>query len=70
MVPNAPHSRSSTPPLVCDAECQRRHALSVLQSLLGHSNPHTTDRYFRIRSGRQTREHFSVMEYIRDTCPV
>jgi site-specific recombinase XerC len=45
-------------------------SLPVLQSLLGHANPHTTGRYFRIRSERKTREYFSVMEYISDTSPV
>jgi site-specific recombinase XerC len=45
-------------------------SLSVLQSLLGHANPDTTGRYFRIRSERKTREYFAVMEFIRQTAPV
>jgi site-specific recombinase XerC len=45
-------------------------SLSVLQSLLGHANPATTGRYFRIQSDRKTREYFSAMEYISDTSPV
>lgn len=44
--------------------------LPVLQELMGHKNPETTGRYFRISSDRKTREYFSVMEYVRDTSPV
>jgi integrase/recombinase XerC len=45
-------------------------SLSVLQSLLGHKNPATSGRYFRIRSDRKTREYFAVMEFVRDTSPL
>jgi site-specific recombinase XerD len=45
-------------------------SLPVLQSLLGHSNPNTTGRYFRVQSDRKTREYFSVMEYLGDTSAV
>ena len=44
--------------------------LAVLQELLGHSDPDTTGRYFRVESDRKTREYFAVMEYIGDTSPV
>ncbi len=44
-------------------------SLPVLQSLMGHANPNTTGRYFRICSDRKTREYFSVMEFVRDTSP-
>jgi site-specific recombinase XerC len=40
--------------------------LPVLQELMGHSNPGTTGRYFRVDSDRKTREYFSVMEYLAD----
>lgn len=42
-------------------------SLPVLQSLLGHSNPNTTGRYFRVQTDRKTREYLSVMEYLGDT---
>jgi site-specific recombinase XerC len=45
-------------------------SLPVLQALLGHANPHTTGRYFRVQSERKTREYFSVMEYLGDTSAV
>lgn len=45
-------------------------SLPVLQALLGHANPHTTGRYFRVQSERKTREYFSVMEYLGDASAV
>jgi site-specific recombinase XerC len=44
--------------------------LPVLQSLMGHKNPHTTGRYFRVDSDRKTREYFGAMEYLADTSDV
>jgi site-specific recombinase XerD len=42
----------------------------VLQELMAHSNLASTQRYFRVRPERLTREYFSVMEYIRQGSPV
>jgi len=43
---------------------------AVLQKLLGHANPNTTQRYFHMKKERITREFFSVMEYLSQTSPV
>jgi site-specific recombinase XerC len=43
---------------------------AVLQVLMGHSSLSPTQRYFRVRPERLTREYFSVMEYIRQGSPV
>jgi site-specific recombinase XerC len=43
---------------------------TVLQELMGHSNLSTTQRYFRVRPDRLSREYFAVMEFIRQTSPV
>jgi site-specific recombinase XerD len=42
----------------------------VLQGLLGHANPATTQRYFEIKPERLTREYFAVMEFVRGGSPV
>jgi integrase/recombinase XerD len=39
----------------------------VLQELLGHSNLATTQRYFRVKPERLTREYYAAMEFIRQT---
>lgn len=38
---------------------------TVLQELMGHSNLATTQRYFRVKPDRLSREYFAVMEFIR-----
>lgn len=38
---------------------------AVLQELLGHSSLSTSQRYFRVRPERLTREYFSAMEFVR-----
>ena len=43
---------------------------TVLQELMGHSNLSTTQRYFRVKPDRLSREYFAVMEFIRQTSPV
>jgi len=43
---------------------------TVLQQLLGHANLSTSQRYFRVKPERLTREYFAVMEYIRQCSPV
>jgi site-specific recombinase XerD len=43
---------------------------AVLQELMGHSNLSTTQRYFRVKPERLSREYFSVMEYVRQCSPV
>jgi site-specific recombinase XerD len=43
---------------------------AVLQVLMGHSSLSPTQRYFRIRPERLTREYFSVMEFIRQGSPI
>jgi site-specific recombinase XerD len=42
----------------------------VLQELMGHTNLTTTQRYFRIKPERLSREYFSVMEFVREFSPV
>ena len=42
----------------------------ALQALLGHESLGTTQRYFRIKPQRLSREYFSVMEFVRETSPV
>jgi site-specific recombinase XerD len=43
---------------------------AVLQELMGHSSLSTTQRYFRVKPERLSREYFSVMEYVRQSSPV
>jgi site-specific recombinase XerD len=43
---------------------------TVLQELMGHSNLSTTQRYFRVKPDRLSREYFAVMEFIRQTSPI
>jgi site-specific recombinase XerD len=43
---------------------------AVLQELMGHSSLSTTQRYFRVRPERLTREYFAVMEFVRQCSPV
>jgi site-specific recombinase XerC len=43
---------------------------AVLQELMGHSNLSTTQRYFRVKPERLSREYFSVMEFVRQCSPV
>jgi len=43
---------------------------AVLQQLMGHASLSPTQRYFRIRPERLTREYFSVMEFVRQGSPV
>jgi site-specific recombinase XerD len=43
---------------------------AVLQELMGHASLTTTQRYFRIRTERLSREYFSVMEFVREFSPV
>ena len=42
----------------------------VLQKLLGHVNPETTQRYFEIKDERLSREYHAVMEFVRGGSPV
>jgi len=43
---------------------------AVLQELLGHSNLSTSQRYFRVKPERLSREYFATMEFIRQTSAV
>jgi site-specific recombinase XerD len=43
---------------------------AVLQELMGHANLSATQRYFRVRPERLTREYFSVMEFVRQGSPL
>lgn len=43
---------------------------SALRDLLGHKGLKTTERYFRIKPERLTREYFSVMEFVKKTSGV
>lgn len=43
---------------------------AVLQELMGHSSLSTTQRYFRVKPERLSREYFATWEYIRQTSPV
>ena len=43
---------------------------AVLQELMGHACLSATQRYFRVRPERLTREYFSVMEFVRQGSPV
>lgn len=42
----------------------------VLQELMGHAQLSSTQRYFRVRPERLTREYFAVMELVRQGSPV
>jgi integrase/recombinase XerC len=42
----------------------------VLQELMGHAQLSSTQRYFRVRPERLTREYFAVMEFVRQGSPV
>jgi len=44
-------------------------SVEALQSLLGHANPATCGRYFRVKRERCLREYFSVAEYLNRTAP-
>jgi site-specific recombinase XerD len=43
---------------------------AVLQELMGHASLTTTQRYFRMKPERLSREYFSVMEFVREFSPV
>jgi site-specific recombinase XerD len=43
---------------------------AVLQELLGHTSLKNTQRYFRVRPERLSREYFAAMEFIRHTSPL
>jgi integrase/recombinase XerC len=43
---------------------------AVLQALLGHASLSTSQRYFRVKPERLSREYFAVMEFIRQCSPV
>jgi site-specific recombinase XerD len=43
---------------------------AVLQELLGHASLNTTQRYFRMKPERLSREYFSTMEFVRQFSPV
>lgn len=43
---------------------------AVLQELMGHSSLSKTQRYFRVRPERLTREYFAAMEFVRLTSSV
>jgi site-specific recombinase XerD len=42
---------------------------NVLQDLLGHSSPQTTQRYYKLRPERLAREYFGAMEFL-DSSPL
>jgi site-specific recombinase XerD len=43
---------------------------AVLQELLGHASLKNTQRYFRVKPDRLSREYFAAMEFIRHTSPL
>ena len=42
---------------------------AVLQELMGHAGLATTQRYFRVKPERLSREYFAAMEFLRETSP-
>jgi len=42
---------------------------AVLQELMGHASLSTSQRYFRVKPERLSREYFAAMEYLRQTSP-